>query len=246
MLVADASAPSDFELDPATGLPVGRLVTRARALRPGRTTLAGRWVTLQPLDAGAHGRSLYAATAGPNSERLWRYLPYGPYSPDDGWSAFERELAAKAQSEDPLYFAIVDRATSQAVGHASYLRIVPEHACIEVGHILYAPQLQRTAGATEAMYLMAKHVFDDLGYRRYEWKCDALNAPSRRAAPRLGFTFEGVFRQHVIVKGRNRDTAWYAMLDRDWPARRTAFERWLDPSNFDADGQQRRTLAECG
>jgi RimJ/RimL family protein N-acetyltransferase len=141
-----------------------------------------------------------------------------------------------------LFFAILDNHTGVAVGFASYMRIEPVHKVIEVGSILYTPALQRTAGATEAMYLMAKHVFEDLGYRRYEWKCNALNTPSRTAALRLGFSFEGIFRQHMIVKGENRDTAWFSMLDSEWPARREAFENWLDPSNFDAEGRQKTPL----
>jgi RimJ/RimL family protein N-acetyltransferase len=152
-------------------------------------------------------------------------------------------MNANAKSEDPLFFTILDNASASAVGYAAYLRIEPAHRVIEVGHILYTPRLQRTVGATEAMYLMARHVFEELGYRRYEWKCNALNAPSRSAALRLGFTFEGVFRQHMIIKGRNRDTAWFSMLDSEWPARKAAFERWLDPSNFDAQGGQKRSLS---
>jgi RimJ/RimL family protein N-acetyltransferase len=141
------------------------------------------------------------------------------------------------------YYAILDATTDAAVGHACYLRIEPAQRCIEVGGVLYAPSLQRAPGATEAMYLMARHVFKDLGYRRCEWKRHALNAPSRRAALRLGFTYEGVFRQHMIMKGRNRDTAWFSMLDSEWPARKAAIEQWLDPANFDADGRQKTSLA---
>src|SRR5262245_30220492 len=159
-----------------------------------------------------------------------------------GRTSFDRHLAQKAESDDPLFFAIGDNTTARALGYASFMRIDPSHGVIEVGSILFTPALQRTAAATEAMYLMARHVFEDLGYRRYEWKCNAKNEPSRRAAVRLGFTFEGIFRQHMVVKGHNRDTAWYSMLDSEWPARKTAFERWLDPSNFDAQGQQRRAL----
>ena len=142
-----------------------------------------------------------------------------------------------------MFFAILENASGKAVGHASYMRIEPGHRVIEVGSILYTPALQRSTGATEAMYLMARHVFEDLGYRRYEWKCDARNAPSRSAAPRLGFTFEGIFRQHMIVKGENRDTAWYAMLDTEWPERKSEFERWLDLANFDPAGRQLISLA---
>ena len=164
------------------------------------------------------------------------------------WAVRERtglsELTERAATSDPLFFAIVERRSRRALGMASFLRIEQGHGVIEVGHIWYSPALQRTRLATEAMYVMARHVFDDLGYRRYEWKCNALNEPSRRAAVRLGFTFEGVFRQHMVIKGANRDTAWYSMLDGEWPAAKAAFEAWLRPDNFDADGRQLRSLAE--
>jgi RimJ/RimL family protein N-acetyltransferase len=159
--------------------------------------------------------------------------------------AFRASIENKAVSTDPLYFAVVDNQSSDAVGYASYLRIEPSHRVIEVGNILYTPRLQRTRGATEAMFLMARHAFEDLRYRRYEWKCNALNEPSRRAALRLGFRFEGIFRQHMIIKGRNRDTAWYAMLDGEWPDRKTAFEQWLSPENFDPEGRQIRRLGSA-
>src|SRR5438552_603362 len=194
---------------------------------PSRVTLKGRLVTITPLDVAVHASPLYESA---DNEELWRYLFDGPFSDR---SSFEENLKQKAASEDPLYFAIVDNSSGLATGHAAYLRITPAHRVIEVGGILYTPRLQRTAGATEAMYLMARHVFDDLGYRRYEWKCNALNAPSRQAALRLGFQFEGIFRQHMIVKGRNRDTAWFSMLDSEWPERKANFEHWLDPLNFD-------------
>jgi len=197
-------------------------------------------VSVRALDPVAHAESLYEATAGPKNERLWLYLFDGPFA---NRAEFDAYLTRIAQPGDPLFYAILDAVTGDAVGHASYLRIEPAHRCIEVGGILYAPALQRTPGATEAMYLMARHVFEDLGYRRYEWKCNALNAPSQRSALRLGFTYEGVFRQHMIVKGRNRDTAWFSMLDTEWPARKAAFELWLDPANFDADGRQKTSLS---
>ena len=156
-----------------------------------------------------------------------------------GPSSIQGSIAAKAQLNDALFFAILDNSTGEAVGHQAFHRIEPTHRVIEVGHILYTPRMQRTIGATEAQYLFAAYVFDALGYRRYEWRCDDLNAASKRAAARFGFTFEGVFRQHMIIKGRNRDTAWFSMLDSEWPARRAAFERWLDPANFDAAGARR-------
>jgi RimJ/RimL family protein N-acetyltransferase len=220
--------------------PIGPRVEGPQARRPARTTLPGRVVTLAPLDPPAHGDALYEGIGGQAGERLWQYLFEGPFADR---TAFDFHLQRIAASEDPLFFAILDNASGRAVGYASYMRIEPVHRVIEVGSILYTPRLQRTTLATEAMYLMARHVFEDLGYRRYEWKCNALNAPSRRAALRFGFKFEGIFRQHMIVKGRNRDTAWFSMLDFEWPVRRANFERWLDPSNFGEDGRQKVALS---
>jgi RimJ/RimL family protein N-acetyltransferase len=204
--------------------------------RPTRTAMTGRIAALAPLDAELHGAALWEQLALPGSARLFDYLADEPF-PDR--ESLKAALAAKAASEDPLFFAIL--VGGRAAGYAAYLRMESRHRAIEVGHILFTPALQRTAAATEAMYLMARHVFEDLGYRRYEWKCDTRNLPSQRAAERLGFTFEGIFRQHMIVKGSNRDTAWFAMLDSEWPARKAAFERWLDPGNF-LDGRQRESL----
>jgi RimJ/RimL family protein N-acetyltransferase len=220
--------------------PIGPLVDVSPAKRPSRTTLQGKLVTLVPLDPVAHGDALYEATRGAAADQLWLYLFEGPFPRR---ADFDSHLKRAAASEDPLFFAILDRASGTAVGYAAFMRIEPAHRVIEVGSILYTPQLQRTPLATEAMYVMARHVFEDLGYRRYEWKCNALNAPSRRAALRFGFTFEGIFRQHMIVKGRNRDTAWFSMLDSEWPARKASFERWLDPSNFGPDGRQKVALS---
>lgn len=220
--------------------PIGPRVNDSAARRPGRTTLPGRLVTLTPLDPVAHGDALFEATRGEAAGPLWLYLFEGPFP---NRADFDAHLRRAAASEDPLFFAILDRDSGTAVGYAAYMRIEPAHRVIEVGSILYTPRLQRTPLATEAMYLMARHVFEDLGYRRYEWKCNALNAPSRKAALRFGFTFEGIFRQHMIVKGRNRDTAWFSMLDSEWPARKASFERWLDPSNFGPDGRQKLALS---
>ena len=217
--------------------PIGPLVDSIPAVRPSRITLTGRYVTLAPLDPAAHADSLYEE-AGKRAD-LWVYL-FDPPPPDR--EAFSRTIQAKANAADRFYYALVDPVTAAASGWASYLRIDPVHRSIEVGDILFGPALQRTRAATEAMYLMAKHAFETLRYRRYEWKCNALNQPSMRAAHRLGFIYEGTFRQHMIVKGRNRDTAWFSMLDRDWPARQAAFERYLDPENFDSAGRQRRPL----
>ena len=203
--------------------------------------LEGRWITLAPLDAEKHAEALYGGSHGGDRDRVWTYLPYGPFR---SLGEFVADIELKARSADPLFFAVVDNASGEAVGYQSLMRIDPANRAIEVGHVMYALAMQRTAGATEAQYLFARYVFDALGNRRYEWKCDNLNAPSKQAAGRFGLTFEGVFRQHMIVKGRNRDTAWFAMLDGEWPARKAAYERWLSPDNFDADGRQRQRLSE--
>jgi RimJ/RimL family protein N-acetyltransferase len=219
------------------GPPVGPLPSR-RA--PGRQPLQGAYARLEPVEVAAHGASLYGLShTSPEDAMLWTYLAYGPFPDQD---AFERWLAERAASRDPLFFAVIDRQCGQASGMASYLNIVPDMGCIEIGHIWFAPPLQKTPAATDAIFLMCRHVFDDLGYRRLEWKCNALNEASVRAARRFGFTYEGTFRQHMVVKGRNRDTAWFSLLDREWPAVRTAFERWLAPDNFDASGRQRTSL----
>jgi RimJ/RimL family protein N-acetyltransferase len=216
------------------------VVDASPARWPERIVLRGRVVSLVPLDAEAHGEELYRGSNGDEvRDRLWDYLFDGPYA---DLASFTANLKLKAASTDMVFYAIVDNESGVPVGYASYLRIEPAHRVIEVGNILFTPALQRTVGATEAMYLMARYVFDELGYRRYEWKCNALNAPSRVAARRLGFSFEGIFRQHMIIKGRNRDTAWFSMLDSEWPARKAAFERWLEPRNFDEQGRQRERL----
>jgi RimJ/RimL family protein N-acetyltransferase len=209
---------------------------------PSSVTLDGRYVVVAPLDPSRHAAALHDATCGQGSDDLWTFLADGPYTSP---AAFTADIAAKAQSKDPLFFAIVDKRSQRALGYAAYLRIDAPNRVVEIGHILFGRGLQRTAAATEAMYLMAKYVFEDLGYRRYEWKCDNRNDASRRAAERLGFTFEGVFRQHMIRKGQNRDTAWFSMLDSEWPANKAAFEAWLDPANFDENGRQRRSIAVC-
>jgi RimJ/RimL family protein N-acetyltransferase len=215
-----------------------RSLTTPAAL-PSAVTLTGRFVTLEKLDPHRDAGPLFRAVDG--HAGLYDYLFDEP--PSDK-KALHESLALKAAKADPFFFAILENATMTPVGIASYLRIEPGHRVIEVGNILFTPQLQKTAHATEAMYLMAKHAFEDLGYRRYEWKCNALNAPSRRAALRLGFSFEGIFRQHMIIKGASRDTAWFAMLDEEWPRCKRAFDAWLDLSNFEADGMQKRSLAE--
>jgi RimJ/RimL family protein N-acetyltransferase len=219
---------------------IGIAVDPSPAPRPQPRVLPGRVVTLRPFDRLAQAEALYEATHGSDKEDLWRYMGDGPYA---SRGAFEAAFEQKQSSVDPLFFAIVDNASGVPVGQASYLRIDPANRVIEVGNIIFTAALQRSSGATDAMYLMARHAFDDLGYRRYEWKCNALNQPSRRAALRLGFVFEGIFRQHMIVKGRNRDTAWFSMLDSEWPVRKANFEQWLAPSNFDPAGRQALSLS---
>lgn len=211
-------------------------------LRPARVEYAGRAATLEPLDASRHAAELYAAGHGSEAAlRVWDYLPYGPFESGDDFARWQRECGASA---DPLFFAIRDRATGLAGGMASYLNIHPLQGSIEIGHIWFGPALQNTVAATEALYIMMSQALDGLGYRRLEWKCNALNAASRRAAVRLGFAFEGIFYQHTVVKGRNRDTAWFSILDDEWPAVRENFQRWLVPENFDSDGRQRVSLGE--
>jgi len=226
-------------MENSLGQPIGPLVAAHPAKRPERVTLRGRAVTLAPLDADSHADALFHGANGGDKDRVWTYLSDGPYADA---AVFKASIAAKAQSADPLFFAILDNASGSAVGYQTLMRVDAANRVIEVGNILYTPAMQRTIGATEAQYLFARYVFDELGYRRYEWKCNDLNAPSKRAALRFGFAFEGVFRQHMIIKGRNRDTAWFSMLDSEWPQRRAAFEHWLAPENFDAAGRQKISL----
>ena len=205
---------------------------------PAPTTLRGRTVTLEPLNAERDTAALWEAVRG--LDEVWTWLADGPYASE---TELRKAIEQKQAGTAAVFFALLPKATGKAVGYASYMRMEPAHGVIEVGNILMSPSLQRTTAATEAMYLMARHVFEDLGYRRYEWKCNALNEPSRRAALRYGFTYEGIFRQHMVVKDSSRDTAWFAMLDHEWPARKRAFEAWLAPANFDEAGQQRRPLS---
>jgi len=223
------------------GLPIGdRVVDWTPPQPPSRASLDGRYCRLEPVDPKRHGSDLYQANATDTEGRIWTYLPYGPFAT---LADYQEWLESVSRPQDPLFHAIVDLDSGRAVGVASYLRIQPGHGSIEVGHINFAPSLQRKPAATEAMYLLMKRAFE-AGYRRYEWKCDALNQRSRAAAQRLGLSFEGIFRQATVYKGRNRDTAWYAAIDSEWPALSQAFEHWLNPANFSADGQQRVRLSE--
>lgn len=201
----------------------------------------GGTVNLEPLDPAQHASDLYDLSHGEKgSPAIWDYLPYGPFPDEDAFTTWLRTCAATA---DPMFFVIRDKASGRASGMASYLNIVPLQGSIEIGHIWFAPTIQATTQTTEALYLMMRYAMTDLRYRRLEWKCNALNEPSRRAARRLGFRYEGTFYNHVIVKGHNRDTAWYSIIDSEWPEIESAFQQWLDPSNFDAGGKQQRSLS---
>jgi len=225
------------EPHPQTGQPVGPPVDATPAPRPGPVTLAGRYGRVEKL-ASKHAASLWQALQG--DDAIWTYMPsYGPFADD---AAFTAWIGERTVLEDPYCYAVTNR-DGQALGIVALMSIRPEHRVIEVGHIVYSRVLRRTPLATEAQYLLARYAFETLAYRRYEWKCDALNAASRRAALRYGFTLEGVFRQHMIARGRNRDTAWFAMLDSEWPARKRAFEQWLASENFATDGRQKLRLS---
>lgn len=215
-------------------------VESAAARRPARAAIDGLYVRLMPV-ATEHAETLFALSHGDAEKaRIWDYMPYGPF---DDLAAFTAWIEGCATSEDPLFFAVLDRATGRPEGMATYLNIVPANASIEIGHIWFSPVLQRSPKSTDALYRMIRHAFEELGYRRVEWKCNALNAKSRAAARRLGFGYEGVFFRHMIVKGRNRDTAWYSLLAEEWPRVRDNFEAWLAEGNFDAEGRQKTSLS---
>jgi RimJ/RimL family protein N-acetyltransferase len=227
----------------APGLPLGPELDWTAARMPGPVRLRGRYVALGPVDPARDAGPLYIASHPPyGDEALWTYLSDGPYS---GVLELAQMLRRAEQDEHRTYFAITPLHTGEAAGLACYLRAKPEMGSIEIGHVWFGLELRRTRAATEAIYLLAEHAFEALGYRRLEWKCDALNAASRRAAARFGFVYEGTFRAHQVVKGRNRDTAWFALTREDWAAARQGIERWLAPGNFDKRGAQRRTLADC-
>ena len=224
------------ELGQAIGAP---LAGWRRPPRPPREPMQGRFCRVEPLDPARHAEDLHRAYALDADARHWTYLPYGPFA---DLAAYRGWMEETCLGDDPLFFAVVDAERGRAVGVASYLRIDPPNGAIEVGHLRFSSLLQRRPAATEAMYLMMRRAFE-LGYRRYEWKCDALNAPSRAAALRLGLSYEGIFRQSMVIKSRSRDTAWFAAIDGEWPALEAAFRRWLDPANFDAEGRQRVSLS---
>jgi len=222
------------------GQPIGEPVPDWKPVAlPDAVKLPGRYCTLERLDPDRHADDLYAAYAAAPDARLWTYLPVGPFPTP---ASYRDWAVAAALSPDPRHYAVVDNVTGRALGTLALMRVDPTNGVIEVGYVVFSPALQRTAVSTDAQYLLMRYVFDDLGYRRYEWKCDSLNAPSRRTAERLGFAYEGTFRQAVVYKGRNRDTAWFALTDGDWPSVRDAFESWLDPANFDSNGQQIEAL----
>jgi RimJ/RimL family protein N-acetyltransferase len=226
----------------ALGQPIGPAVADWKGAQlPPRTPIEGRYCRIEPLDPDRHATALFDAISEDKDGSSWTYMGCGPFRSLDEYLKW---MTSTCLGNDPSFVAIIDRSSNLPIGIASYLRIDPKVGVIEVGHIHYSPRLQRTRVATEAMYLLMRRVFGELGYRRYEWKCDALNEPSRRAAVRYGFTYEGTFRQATIYKGRNRDTAWFAIIDREWPKLAEAYEQWLDPSNFDDTGAQRRPLGE--
>jgi RimJ/RimL family protein N-acetyltransferase len=223
------------------GQPVGYQVPHWKAVNPPpKAPIAGRYCRIEPIDVDRHAADLFEAISDDADGRTWTYMAYGPFGTLPEYRAW---MKATCLGADPLFHAVIDTATNKAVGVASYLRIDPKFGVIEVGHIHYSPRLQDTRAGTEAMYLMMCRVFEELGYRRYEWKCDALNKPSCHAAERLGFSYEGTFRQATMYKSRNRDTAWFAMIDHEWPALKAAYETWLEPGDFDARGQQQQSLA---
>ncbi len=229
------------------GQPIGEDVPSWSGVQsPSKDPMIGRFCHLEGLDITSHAGDLFEAYSADTEGGLWTYMPVGPFVE---WNEFKDWMQGACKSTDPLFFAIIDEASGKAAGMASYLRITPQVGVIEVGHISFSPGLQKTPVATEAMFLMMQRVFNELGYRRYEWKCDSLNAPSRRAAERFGFSYDGLFEQALVYKGRNRDTAWYSILDKDWPVIEPAYKAWLNPDNFDAEGRQKQKLgdliAEC-
>ncbi len=230
------------EIDAESGLPIGPMMVQpGPAKRPERVVLDGRYCRLEPLDPARHGDDLFRASTPPDAARRFRYL-FDPIV--KARTDFDTWMVKAAASNDPMMWAVIDKRTGRCEGRQTLMRITPEHQSIEIGNIYWGPAIAQTAVTTEANFLFAKYVFDALGYRRYEWKCDALNAPSRRAAQRFGFTYEGHFRRAIINKGRSRDTSWFAIIDAEWPVVKAAYESWLDPANFDAEGKQKVSLGD--
>lgn len=222
--------------------PIGEPISGwASRTMPGGVTLEGVYCQLVPLNTEVHAGDLYEAYRLAPDDRHWTYMPVGPF---DNVADYRRYAEVAASGTDPRHYAVIDRKTSKAVGTLALMRIDPKQGVVEVGHVMFSPLLQQTPMSTEAQFLLMTYVFDGLGYRRYEWKCDSLNAPSRKTAERLGFKFEGIFRQAIIYKGRNRDTAWYSIIDKEWPQLKWAFQTWLSAQNFDAQGRQRKSLTD--
>ena len=234
--------PIPTEVDAQTGLPIGpKMANPSPAALPLRETIDGRYCRLEPLNADQHGAELFAASTPADCASRFMYLGEEPPTSE---SDLKRWAESASQSDDPLFFVVIDKRTERVAGRQSFLRITPTQQSIEIGNIYWGPDIAGTQVATEANFLFAQHAFETLKYRRYEWKCNALNVPSRRAAVRFGFTYEGLFRRAVIVKGRTRDTAWYAMIDEEWPSLKSAYEFWLSPDNFDGRGRQRTRLSD--
>lgn len=222
------------------GQPVGAAVSGwVPRAQPARAAIAGRYCRVEPVDLERHAGDLYEAYSSAPDGGDWTYMSAGPFAT---FEAYREQLSRMAASADPLHYAIIDLASGKAVGTLALMRIDAANGVIEIGYVAYSPKVKRTPMGTEAQYLLMRHAFDDLGYRRYEWKCDHLNAPSRRAALRYGFQFEGIFRQAIVYKGRSRDTAWFSIIDSEWPRIKRGFEQWLAPDNFDAAKRQRATL----
>ncbi|WP_425044044.1 GNAT family N-acetyltransferase [Primorskyibacter sp. S87] len=231
-----------FERENHLGQPIGaELPGWKPRQRPDKSPMQGRFCRVEALDPGRHATGLFESFAADPDGAIWTYIPFGPFRSQQDLEVWASDAS---RDDDVPYFAILDQPSGRPVGIASFMRIKPEHGVLEVGGIVYSPLLQRKPAATEAMFLMMRRAFRDLGYRRYEWKCDALNAASRRAAARLGFSYDGLFEQVVIYKGRNRDTTWFSILDRDWPMLERAYDAWLSPENFDASGEQIRKLGD--
>jgi RimJ/RimL family protein N-acetyltransferase len=219
-----------------------RNIARTSPRRPEQRAFVGAFVVIEPLSAARHGDGLFSALGGAGKANLWTWMADGPFADRD---AFRATLSAREEARDPLFFTLLDKSTGHASGYAALMRVDAGNGVVEIGHVMFG-DLARRPAATEAMYLLASYVFDDLGYRRLEWKCDDRNAASKSAALRLGFRPEGLFRQHMIVKGANRDTAWFALLDHELPPRKAAMAAWLAPDNFDANGRQKTPLARAG